>query len=148
LTAAELRFGLWSVLALTILSALLAAGAAVWAMRVAPRRHAGSFHEIVHTELGLIREEQARLAPLEAAYEQKRIVLEQRVRAANKALVAAMRTDNEAEIAAASSEVKAALAAVQDASIIHLLAMRAAIDARHRPAFDRALEGALVSGPP
>lgn len=143
-----MRFNIWSVVALTLLSAVLAAGASVWGLRVAPHSHAGSFHDIVHTELGLTREEEARLAPLERAYEQKRIALERRVRDANRALVAAIRSNDETAISAASSEVKAALAALQDASIAHLIAMREAIDARHRPGFDRALETALVGGGP
>jgi hypothetical protein len=142
------RFGLWSVVALTLLSALLAAGASIWGMRVAPHRHAASFHEIVHTQLGLDRDEEERLAPLERAYDKKRATLELRIRDANRELVAAMRADDAIAIASASGEVKAALAALQDASIAHLIAMRQAIDDRHRPGFDRALETSLVSDGP
>ena len=84
--------GGWKSIALTAVLAALASGVGAWAgAEWMMRRHeTPSLHDIVHRQLDLTAEQDARLDEIEARFAPRRAALEAEVRAANRELAAAI----------------------------------------------------------
>jgi hypothetical protein len=141
-----MKFGPHTLVAVAAAAAALGAGASTLASRAGQPEPTASLHEVVHERIDLSREEHDRLAPLENRFHEVRKQLETRVQQANRNLATAMGTGDTAKVAAAGAETKAALADLQDLTINHILAMRAALDASHHAAFDAAVADSLGNG--
>lgn len=141
-----MRVGPVTLIAVALLSATLGAAGAMWGARQThAHASASSFHDHIHHQMGLSAAEEARLAPIEASYQSQRHALETRLRAANRRLVGAIAAGDDAvsERQAAAAETRQALVELQDLTIAHVVAMRAALDPGHHPAFDAALAASL-----
>lgn len=141
-----MRVGPVTLIAVAVLSATLGAAGAMWGARhTHAHASAGSFHDHIHHQMGLSAAEEARLAPIEASYQSQRKALNARLRVANRRLTAAIAVgvDAASEREAAAMETKQALVELQGLTIAHVVAMRAALDPGHHPAFDAALAASL-----
>jgi Heavy-metal resistance len=138
-----MRFGLGSLLGVAAVSAALGALAGGFGAQMAQPPPPPSFHDLIHHTMGLTAEEEARIAPIEQAFERQLRQGEGRITATNAALAQAISAGNPDAIALAQAESNAALVALQDLNTAHLVAMREALDDSHRPAFDAALAASL-----
>lgn len=139
----------FAVLVLT----LLAAGAGGWiGMHYdQPCAHStGSINELLHHELNLSADQRRRLAGMEAAYTARRRVLEDRERAANRELAAALLTEHRygPKAEQAIDHYQAATKALEQRTVIHVLAMRSVLTPAQVKKYDQTVAKALDSPHP
>lgn len=106
-------------------------------------------HPFVHDELDLTEGQERELERLEAQFSLRRSALDLALRAANADLAAAMESEHRygPEVAQAIERVHAAMGDMQKATVEHVFAMRAILDAQQRRAFDRRVSEALTQAP-
>lgn len=109
----------------------------------------GDLHTILHHDLDLTAAQNEQIAALEQRYAARRKVFEAEMRAANRDLAAALDTDHSfgPREKAAIDRFHRAEKGLQEATIKHVLAMRAVLDAKQSKTFDRAIHKALTAGP-
>ncbi len=140
-----MKFGVLTVLAIAVVSAVLGASATMLSTRGSGSHTHPGLHELIHENLGLTEAEEARLAPLEDAYHRRQAELEDRIRQSNRDLAQAIANAHPRGMTAteATNATKTALAELQELTVSHVLAMRDAIDPSHHEAFDAAVASSL-----
>ena len=139
--------GGWKSIALTAVLAALASGVGAWAgAEWMMRRHeTPSLHDIVHRQLDLTAEQDARLDEIEARFAPRRAALEAEVRAANRELAAAIAASDgdTPQVQAAVDHFHAAMGDLQKATITHVFEMRSVLTPAQAEVFDAAVVEAL-----
>ena len=104
--------------------------------------------QMLHSELHLSSEQERRIASLEASFAARRSALEGQMRAANRDLAQAIavRHSYDAEARRAMDRLHAAMMELQEASIEHVLAMRAVLTPLQAEQFDRTVTKVLATG--
>lgn len=112
--------------------------------------HVHSLDEVLHHELSLTPAQEKRIEALEAQFAEARKTLDADMRAANQELAAALQTDHTYGPAAkqAIEKFHQAMGALQEQTIIHVLAMRAELTAEQAERFDRTVREALIADSP
>lgn len=137
------------VVALTLVTATLGGWAGVrYGLREA--RAPQQLDELLHERLHLSTAQEQQLTALEADFGMRRREYETQMRAANgdiaRAITVRHRYDTEAQ--AAIDQLHRAMMALQDATIQHVLAMRALLTPDQVLQFDRTVDQALAATPP
>jgi Spy/CpxP family protein refolding chaperone len=134
-----------------VLSALGAAlGAWGGAQYVIHRMHRPTpLHEMLHEELHMTREQQARIAGLEREHAARRRALESEMRAANADLARAFQEQHAytPQVQAAIDRFHRAMSDLQRETILHVLAMRRVLTAEQAERFDESVVTSLTSDP-
>jgi nickel and cobalt resistance protein CnrR len=101
--------------------------------------------EILHHQLNLTPDQQARIEVLEKEYEKTRRELEAQMLAANKELAAALESEHALGPTAREAIEKShhAMGDLQEQTIMHVLSMRAVLNAEQVQRFDRTVREAL-----
>lgn len=109
---------------------------------------AHDLHTIVHHELDLTAAQNQTIAALEQRFAARRKVFEAEMQAANRDLAVALDTDHVfgPRETAAVDRFHRAEKGLQEATIKHVLAMRAVLNAKQSKEFDRAIYKALTAG--
>ena len=104
-------------------------------------------HALIHRDLNLTSAQNAQIATLEEQFSVRRQGLEAEMRAANQELAAALKSEHELgpRAQAAMNKFHDAEKALQEATIKHVLAMRAVLDAKQSQKFDEAIDEALTA---
>jgi Spy/CpxP family protein refolding chaperone len=112
--------------------------------------HGEHLHEMLHHELHLSADQEKRIASLETAFAARRKTLEAAMRAANQDLARAItvRHQYDPEARQAVERLHAAMMELQEATIEHVLAMRAVLTEEQARQFVRAVNEALTAGAP
>ena len=136
-----------------MLLTILAAGAGGWVgMHYGHSRAAApvSLNALLHDKLDLSAAQKSRLARMEAAYAQQRRDLESEEQAANRELAAALLADHQygPQAARAIAHFGVAMTALQQDTVVHVLAMRAILTPAQVKVFDQTVTHALRSGRP
>ncbi len=120
-------------------------GVAYGARRVAPPP---GLHAILHHDLHLTSAQNERVAALEERFAARRKLYRAQMQAANRELAIALETDHTygPKEQAAIDRFHHAEKHLQEATIRHLLAMRAILTAKQSNIFDRAVYEALTTG--
>jgi hypothetical protein len=136
-------------LLLTLLLALLAGAAGAW---IGLRLQNGSggeaaLHDRLHDELDLTASQERSHASEEAAFAARKRMLEQRIRAANADLAAAMHATgrNGPEVQRAIDRVHHALGDHQKETVAHVFRMRSVLTAEQAKRFDAIVSEALTA---
>ncbi|RAK60197.1 heavy metal resistance protein [Phenylobacterium hankyongense] len=137
-----------SILLTIVLSVVAAAGGA-WggAHFVVGRMHHGTpFHQMVHEELHLTRDQDRRIDGLERDYAARRRALEAEMRAANADLAQAIRQGHAYTPAVqhAIDRSHQAMSQLQTQTILHVLAMRQVLTPDQAARFDETVGRALT----
>lgn len=131
-----------------ILLLALGAGALGAALQTRWANEAGSqgLHAFVHHELDLSDQQEQELERLETQFSLRRRALDLAMRAANADLAAAMESEHRygPKVAQAIERVHAAMGDMQKATVEHVFAMRAILDAQQQREFDRRVSEALT----
>jgi len=132
--------------------AVLAAVAAMWIGRSLPYRHdvsGGRLHSIMHKELDLDPEQDARIDMLEARFASRREALEAELLQANRDLAAAVASEHEygPAVERAVDRSHHAMGELQKATLSHVFAMRAVLRPDQAAVFDKAVAEALTEAP-
>jgi len=108
----------------------------------------GDLHAILHHDLDLTSAQNQQIATLERRFAERHKTFEAEMRAANKDLAVALETDRTfgPKEQAAVDRFHRAEMGLQEATIRHVLAMRAVLDARQTKVFDSAVYKALTAG--
>ena len=103
-------------------------------------------HAMVHHELNLTDEQEARLEAVEARFAARRTALEAELRASNAELAAAMASSKRygPEVQAAVDHFHHAMGELQKETIEHVFEMRALLDPAQAEVFDRRVGAALT----
>lgn len=114
-------------------------------------RQAGTEHrldQVLHHELQLSSEQERRMALLETAFAARREALEAKMRAANQDLAQAITVRHSFDLDArqAVDRFHGAMMELQEATIEHVLAMRAVLTPGQAQQFDRTINKALTAG--
>lgn len=140
--------GLSRGLILTLILVLLAAVGGAWigARYVYSQRHQPSLHEFVHEELRLSSAQSAKLEMLEQDFAVRRRAREAELRAANAELARAIQAKHEysPEVKAAVERFHDAMGALQNETILHVLAMRTVLTPQQAAQFDKRVAEALT----
>ncbi len=136
--------------ALVALIAFLAAIAGVFAGRVLiPSRtpQQSELHTLLHHDLDLDAEQEARLELLERQFAGRRQALEAELRADNARLAQAIEAEhgNGPRVAAAVDDSHRAMGELQKETLAHVFAMRQILRPAQRAAFDRAVTKSLTA---
>ena len=136
-----------------IVLTVLAAGAGGWVgvqYGLSHTRSSASLNRLLHHELDLDADQQRRLAAMESAYAAQRKALESHARAANRELADALLTEHQygPQAERAIDHFSAAMKALQVATVVHVMAMRAVLTPGQAKKFDRTLVTALDTGGP
>lgn len=136
-----------------LLLTTLSAGAGGWLGARYGLSHAqapASLNHLLHHELHLDATQRSRLAAMETAYDAQRRTLEQQARAANRELAAALRSEHQygPQAEQAIAHFSAAMKALQIATVMHVMAMRAVLTPQQAKKFDQTVTTALDSGHP
>lgn len=138
----------WKSIALTAVVAALASGAGTWGSMawVMKQREAPSLHRIVHEELDLSADQDARIQAIEARFDARRMALEGEVRTANRELAVAIAASegNSPKVQAAIDHFHRAMGDLQKATITHVFEMRAVLTPAQAETFDSHVVGALL----
>lgn len=133
---------------------LLAAAAGLWIgirYGAAESRHGTpSLHEVIHAELKLNGDQRRQIEVLEAQFAVHRRELQEQMQAANRALAQAMLAEHRYGPAAqrAIEGFHAAMMALQQQTVVHVLAMRAVLTPAQALRFDQTVSQALDSNQP
>ncbi|KQM67980.1 heavy metal resistance protein [Sphingomonas sp. Leaf17] len=136
-------------LVLCVVLAFLAAIAGVFVGRTflpPPKLPGAALHDVLHHELALDADQQARLAQIEDRFAVQRRALELEMRAANARLADAIETEhgNGPKVTAAVDQSHAAMGDLQKATLAHIFAMRQLLRPDQTPVFDAAVVKALT----
>lgn len=103
--------------------------------------------EVMHHQLDLTPEQNRRIETLEADFRKRRLVLEGEMQAANRDLARALAANHSygPEAQQAIHRSHAAMGALQEATIQHILAMRAVLTPAQAAVFDRTISATLDS---
>ncbi|MEZ0497045.1 periplasmic heavy metal sensor [Sphingomonas sp. IW22] len=134
----------------TALVAVVAFLAGVFVGRVIiPARHSqpSELHALLHHDLKLDANQEARLQQLERDFAERRKSLEAELRADNARLAAAIEAEhaNGPKVAAAVDASHRAMGELQKATLAHVFAMRQLLRPDQRAAFDRAVTKSLTT---
>ncbi|PCG15756.1 periplasmic heavy metal sensor [Sphingomonas adhaesiva] len=137
--------------ALVAIVAFLAAIAGVFVGRVLIPSHGGQasqLHDLLHHDLKLDADQQARIDALERRFAVRRQELESEMRADNARLAAAIEAEhgNGPRVAAAVDASHSAMGALQKETLAHVFAMRQVLRPDQTAAFDRAVVASLTAG--
>jgi nickel and cobalt resistance protein CnrR len=140
----------WRGLLVTVLLTLAAAFVGVWAgARYLGSDNSGgmSLHEMVHEELDLSAEQDARLDAIEADFAVERRRLELELKTANAELAAAIRAEkrNGPQVAAAIDHFHDTMGRLQKLTVEHVFAMRGVLTPAQAAEFDRTVAEALTA---
>lgn len=104
-------------------------------------------HEMLHHQLGLSPEQEKRISDIEAQFAETRRRLNGDMRAANRELADALKNDHSFSPTAkqAIGRFHAAMGALQEQTILHLLAMREVLTPEQADHFDKTVWEALAS---
>ncbi len=137
------------IIALTLVAATLGGWAGVhYGLREA---HAPQqLDELLHQRLHLTSAQEQQFAALEADFAVHRHDFETQMRAANRDIARAItvRHHYDAEAQTAVNQLHRAMMELQDATVQHVLAMRALLTPDQVPQFDRIVDQALAATPP
>lgn len=137
----------WKSIVITAILAALASGAATWASAtwVMRDRQPPSLHSIVHEQLDLSADQNRRLDAIETRFAARRPTLENRVRAANRELAAAMAASDgdTTQVQIAVDHFHAAMGDLQKATITHVFEMRSVLTPAQAEVFDAAVADGL-----
>lgn len=138
----------WIVVLVTILAAAVGGWAGV--QYGLHKARAPNLDEFLHHELGLTAEQEHRIADLESDFAVRRKVLDHEMQAANRELASSILAEHAygAGAKAAVERFHRAAASLQEATIIHVLAMRAVLTPEQAGRFDAVISGALTSDQP
>jgi len=83
-------------------------------------------HEWIHEELGITKEQERALEPIETAFEQRKAILSQKIREANGELADVILADRQdsARVNAAIEKIHAAQGQLQMETVAHVFAMK------------------------
>ena len=133
---------------LTLVLVLLAAIGGTWigARYVFEQGRDSSLHEFVHEELKLSPDQKRRLDVLEQDFAVRRRAREAELRAANAELAAAIQARHEysPEVKAAVDHFHDVMGALQNETIVHVLAMRTVLTPEQAARFDKRVAEALT----
>ncbi len=109
-------------------------------------RAAPGLDEVLHHDLQLTDQQNARIALLEHDFAAKKVGREQEMRAANRDLAAALNADHAygPQAAAAIGRFHAAMGALQTETIEHVIAMRAILTPQQAAKFDKTVSETLA----
>lgn len=109
----------------------------------------GDLHSMIHSDLGLTSAQDEKIAVLERRFAARRAALDAEMRAANRDLANALVADHAfgPRELAATQRFHRAQEQLQEATIRHVLAMRAILTAEQSKRFDQAVYEALTAGP-
>jgi len=110
-------------------------------------RSTTSLNELLHHQLDLSADQRRQLAAMEAAYAARRSVLEDQARAANRELATALLTHHRygPQAQQAIDHFQAAMKALEEQTVIHVLAMRSVLTHSQARKFDQTVAKALDS---
>lgn len=105
--------------------------------------------DVLHHQLGLTPDQDRRIEALEADFHRRRDALEAEMEAANRDLARALAANHSygPEARAAIHRFHAAMGELQEATIQHILAMRAVLTPAQAAAFDRTIDQTLDPRP-
>ncbi|MEO7247637.1 MAG: periplasmic heavy metal sensor [Novosphingobium sp.] len=134
---------------LVAIIAFCAALAAVWLTRtMAETRHpeGGELHALMHRELRLDANQQARVEQLEGQFAAQRRTLDEQLQDANGQLASAIANEHQygPRVAAAVDHSHKAMGELQKATLSHVFAMRAVLRADQAARFDKEVGKALT----
>lgn len=145
-----MKFGPGLILAAILLTGL---GGAVggWAgvqYGLREARGEASLDEVLHHRLKLTSDQDARIEALEAGFHARRHALEAEMEAANRDLAAALARDHSygPDARQAIARFHAAMGALQEATVQHILAMRAVLTPEQAKTFDATIDETLAPG--
>ena len=138
-------------LVLCVVLAFLAAIGGVFVGRALlphPKQPGAALHEVLHHDLALDANQQAKLKLLEDRFAVQRRALELEMRAANARLAEAIETEhgNGPKVTAAVDQSHTAMGELQKATLAHIFAMRQLLRPNQTPQFDQAVVKALTDG--
>lgn len=112
-----------------------------------PRQSETELHALLHRELTLSAEQEARLAAIEAQYAGRRETLEIAMRAANVRLARAIEAEHGygPRVTGAIDETHRVMGELQKETLRHLFAMRSVLDAEQAAMFDKVVVKALTA---
>ena len=137
------------IIALTLVAATLGGWVGVrYGLREAPAPQ--QLDALLHQRLHLSSAQEQQLRALEADFAMHRREYEIQMRAANRDIARAItgRHQYDAEAHAAIDQLHRAMMALQDATVQHVLAMRALLTPEQVPQFDRTVDQALAATAP
>lgn len=110
-----------------------------------PHDESASLHSIVHGELLLTEEQEARIAALERDYAERRLELENRMAAVRQGMGETLLRDQSVspEVIARETELHAAMGELQIETLEHIIAMRDVLTEAQRTEFDARLAEAF-----
>ncbi len=143
-----IRLGTFGLIAAAALAGVLSAAAFTQLKSSLSTDSGVNLHAFLHEKVQLDAAERAGLDAKEAAYNAQRLAIEERLKAANGKLAAAIQADPRwsPEVEAATREVEEAAAALQRATLVHIFEMRDGLHEKDRSAYDRILIEALKRG--
>ena len=138
---------------LVLLLTVIAAGTGGWLgvhYGLSHARSPVSLNRLLHRQLHLSTGQSQRLAAMEAAYLAQRKTLEGEELEADRELAAALLSDHQYGPRAerAIDHFSTAMKALQVATVVHVMAMRAVLTPKQAEKFDQAVTQALDSGRP
>ncbi len=139
----------WKSIAVTVALAASASGIGAWAGAswVLKKQTPPSLHEIVHNDLDLSAEQHQKIEEIETRFAGQRVVLEGRVKAANRELAEAIKVSNgdSRAVQPAVDHFHDAMGDLQQATIAHIFEMRTVMTAPQAERFDRSVVEALTA---
>lgn len=144
-----MRLHPWAIALILLLALGAGALGAVLQTRWTPGVDRESLHPFVHHELDLSAEQERELERLETQYSPRQRALELALRSANADLAAAMESEHRygPKVVLAIERVHAAMGDIEKATVHHVFAMRAILDAQQQRDFDRRVSETLTQGP-
>ena len=132
------------------LFAFAAAIAGVFAGRIvsdAPKANETELHALLHNELDLTADQEARIEQIEADFARRRTALELEMRAANVRLAQAIEAEHGygPQVTKAIDETHEVMGELQKETLQHLFAMRAILDRDQAEMFDKSVVKALTA---
>ena len=131
-----------------VLAALAGAGGAALGARYlsGDARPAPSMHDVLHEELELTPDQERRLEVAEARFADRRVRLEQQMRAANAELARAMQESGRygPEVQTAVDHFHDAMGDLQNETVLHIFEMRSLLTPEQAQRFDQRVGEALT----
>ena len=132
------------------LIAFAAAIAGVFAGRIvsdAPKANETELHALLHNELDLTADQEARIEQIEADFARRRTVLELEMRAANVRLAQAIEAEHGygPQVTKAIDETHEVMGELQKETLQHLFAMRVVLNRDQAAMFDKSVVQALTA---
>lgn len=123
------------------------AGALVGRALIPARTQSSELHDVLHHQLKLDADQEARIEAIERQFAVRRRALELELRAANARLADAIQAEhgNGPKVAAAVDSSHVAMGELQKATLAHIFAMRQILHPDQADKFDRAVVKALTA---